>query len=381
MALRADLRYNLVMTLNVNVETKNLVKIFTIAVLFTLGVFGLIRMYDAIILILTAFFFALALNPAVSFVSKYMPKKKRGPAVALVIVIALVLLSFLTFSIITPVAREASAFADTVPQRIEEIQQGETPIGGFIDKYNLEDDITNLIESAQDKLESIAASAVNRVGQFGNSIVTSLSGLVITVLMLLNGPALLKSISNKLYRDKALRERQEALISKMYGVVTGYVNGQVFVALIASLAALGIMFLLKIPYPLPLASIVFVFGLIPLIGNTLAAIIVVLFTLVLKDSTSALLIGVFFIVYQQIENATLQPMVQGKTTQLPTLVIFVSVILGVAAMGPIGGLFAIPIAGCAKILFIDYLDHRDDHNNPTKNIAGKISDQLKKVVS
>ncbi len=369
------------MTLNVNVETKNLIKIFTIAVLFTLGVFGVIRMYDAIVLILTAFFFALALNPAVSFLSKYMPWKKRGPAVALVMVIALALLSFLTFSIITPVAREASAFANSVPERIDEIQNGKSPVGKLIDRYNLEDDITSVVESSQEHLQSIASTAVNRVGQFGNSIVTSLSGLVITILMLLNGPALLKSASNKIYRDKELRERQEVLISKMYGVVTGYVNGQVFVALIASLAALGVMFLLKVPYPLPLASIVFVFGLIPLIGNTLAAIIVVLFTLVLKDSTSALLLGGFFILYQQIENATLQPMVQGKTTQLPTLVIFVSVILGVAAMGPIGGLFAIPIAGCAKILIVDYLDHRNDHDKTPKNIASKLSDQLKKVVS
>lgn len=369
------------MTLNVNVETKNLIKIFTIAVLFTLGVFGVIRMYDAIVLILTAFFFALALNPAVSFLSKYMPWKKRGPAVALVMIIALALLSFLTFSIITPVAREASAFAKSVPARIDEIQNGNSPLGRLIDKYNLEDDITSVVESSQEHLQSIASSAIDRVGQFGNSIVTSISGLVITILMLLNGPALMKSASKKIYRDKELRERHEILISKMYGVVTGYVNGQVLVALVASLAALGIMFLLKVPYPLPLASIVFVFGLIPLIGNTLAAIIVVLFTLVLKDSTSALLLGGFFILYQQIENATLQPMVQGKTTQLPTLVIFVSVILGVAAMGPIGGLFAIPIAGCAKILIVDYLDHRSYRDKTPKNIASKLSDQLKKVVS
>jgi predicted PurR-regulated permease PerM len=369
------------MTLNINVETKNLIKIFTIAVLFTLGVFGLIQMYNAMVLILTAFFFALALNPAVSFLSKYMPWKKRGPAVALVIIFALALLSVLTFSIITPVAREASAFANSVPQRIEEIQNGQSPIGEFIDRYNLEDDITSLVESSQSRLQSVASTAVNKVGQFGNSIVTSVSGLVITILMLLNGPSLLKSASDKIYRDKKLRARHELLVSKMYGIVTGYVNGQVLVAVVASLAALGIIFVLKVPYPLPLASIVFVFGLIPLIGNTLAAIIVVLFTLVLKDSTSALLLAGFFVLYQQIENATLQPMVQGKTTQLPTLVIFVSVILGVATMGPIGGLFAIPIAGCAKILLVDYLDHRDDHQSASKNFAGKITDQLKKAVS
>ena len=68
------------MTLNINIETKNVIKIFTLATGFTLGVFAVAKMYDAIILITIAFFLALALNPAVHFFSNYMPKKKRGPA-------------------------------------------------------------------------------------------------------------------------------------------------------------------------------------------------------------------------------------------------------------------------------------------------------------
>ena len=353
------------MTVNINVETKNIIKVFTLAVLFTLGVFAVIRMYDALVLILTAFFFALALNPAVSFLSKYMPGKRRGPAVAVVMVIALALLSFLTFSIITPIAREASSFADSVPQRIDELQNGENALGEFIQKYKLEDDIEGAIASTKSRFESFASAAVEKVGQFGSGIVTSITGFVITVLMLTNGQALIKKIADKTYRDESLRKRHERLASKMYGIVTGYVNGQVLVALVAAVSALGALFLLKVPYPLPLASIVFVFGLIPLIGNTLAAIL-----------------AAFFVLYQQIENATLQPLVQGRTTQLPTLVIFTSVILGVALMGPIGGLFAIPLAGCAKIILVDYLDHRSDHKiHPPKNLAAKLKHHAKNMVS
>src|SRR5690606_31744701 len=113
---------------------------------------------------------------------------------------------------------------------------------------------------------------------------------------------------------------------------------------------------------------------------TIAAILVALFTFVLKDFTSAMLIAGFFILYQQIENATLQPLIQGKTTQLPTLVIFVSVVLGVALMGPIGGLFAIPVAGCVKVLLNDYLEHRDDlraDDTPIK-LATKIKNKFTK---
>lgn len=360
------------MTLNINIETKHVIKILALVVTFTVGVLAIMRMYDALVLVGTSLFFALALNPAVTFLSRYMPKKRRGPAVAIVMIIGLSLLSFVVFSIVSPVAREASAFANTVPERLEIIRSEDSFIGGLIQRYNLQDNIDSLVESTKDNVEVLAASAVSRVGQFGNSLVTSITGLVMTVLMLMSGPALLHSFANKIYRDKALRERHESVVYKMYKVVTGYVNGQVLIALVASLFALGAMFLLKIPYPLPLAAIVFLFGLIPLIGNTLAAILVVLFTFVLKDVTSALFIGAFFVLYQQVENATLQPMIQGKTTQLPTLVIFVSVILGVALMGPIGGLFAIPAAGCAKVLLNDYLQHRDDlsaNDTPAKLVA------------
>lgn len=347
------------MTLNINVETKNIIKVFTLAVLFTVGVLAIGKMYDALVLVGTSFFFALALNPAVSFLSRYMPKKKRGPAVAIVMILAFSLLSVLIFSIVTPIAREASAFADTVPERIEELRSGETRIGEFIDRYNLNDEIESTVNSIKDNVQQFAQVAVSRFGQFSSSVITSVTGFVMTVLMLLNGPSLIRGFADKIYRNKDLRARHEKMAGKMYGVVTGYVNGQVLVALVASLCALGALFVLKIPYPLPLASIVFVFGLIPLIGNTIAAVLVVLFTVVLKDFTSALILVAFFVLYQQIENATLQPMVQGKTTQLPTLIIFVSVILGVALMGPIGGLFAIPAAGCAKILLNDYLEYRD----------------------
>lgn len=370
------------MTVNVNIETKNVIKIFTLAVLFVLAVAGFAKMYDALILIATALFFALALNPAVNFLSKYTPKNKRGPAVAIVMITAFALLSVIIFSIITPVTREASEFADSVPQRIEEVRSGDNLLGKTIQKYNLEDEIQSVTENVKSYIGTFAANAIERVGQFGNGIITTVTGVVITVLMLLNGPALLKKFADKVYRDKEQRERHTDLAKRMYNVVTGYVNGQVILATFASLFALGMLFLLRIPYPLPLAAIVFILGLIPLIGNTLAGVIVVILTLLFKDAVSATIMAAFFIVYQQIENATLQPVVQGKTVQMPTLVIFVSVILGVAFMGPIGGLFAIPVAGCAKILLVDYLDHRPPVKEQSpKNLAGKVKHHVKKAVS
>lgn len=348
------------MTLNINVETKNVIKIFALATGFTLGVFAVLKMYDALLLVLIAFFIALALNPAVGFLSRAIPGKRRGPAIAIVVVAVFALLTFLLASIVPPIFRETSGFVDTLPETINNSFYRNERVQGYIEQYQLQDEIDSAIETGKNRLSDAGKDVVSSAGTVGSSFLTSLTVLVMAVLMLTGGPQLLQRLANAFYRDQKLRQRHEQIAQKMYRSVTGYVVGQVSVALIASLFALGALVLLGVPYPLPLASIVFVLGLIPLIGNMLAAILVVLSTFVLKDVTAGLILLAFFVVYQQLENITLQPIVQGKTTNLPPLVIFVSVILGVALIGPIGGLLAIPAVGCAKVLLQDYLAHRDD---------------------
>jgi predicted PurR-regulated permease PerM len=366
------------MTLNINIETKNVIKIFALATGFTLGVFAVAKMYDALLLVLIAFFIALALNPAVAFLSKFMPGKRRGPAIALVLIAVIGIIAVLLGSIIPPIANETSRFVKTLPETVNQSFYRNERVQGFIKRYDLQDNIDTTVKSLKQRATSYGDKLISGAGSLGNSIITSLTVFVMAVLMLTGGQKLLKQLADKLYRNEGLRARHETIALKMYRAVTGYVVGQVSVALVASLFALGALILLGVPYPLPLAGIVFVFGLIPLIGNTLAAILVVVATLIFKDVTAALILLAFFILYQQIENVTLQPIVQGKTTNLPPLVIFISVILGVALIGPIGGLFAIPAAGCMKVLLVDYLQHRDDftkEDSPIK-LATKLKNKL-----
>lgn len=371
------------MTLNINIETKNVIKIFALATAFTVSAFALIRMYDALLLILIAFFIALALNPAVSFVSKIMPGKRRGPAIALVLIAVFALLGFLLASIIPPVVSETGRFVRTLPDTVNNSFYRSESVQNAIERYQLQDEIDNGIENLKNRVSSYGEDAVSSVSQIGGSFVSTLSVLVVAVLMLTGGPRLVRQLADKAYRDQNLRKRHEQIAAKMYRAVTGYVVGQVSVALVASLFALGALALLRVPYPLPLAGIVFILGLIPLIGNLLAAVLVVLSAVVLKDLTAGIILLVFFILYQQIENITLQPIVQGKTTNLPPLVIFVSVILGVALIGPIGGLMAIPAAGCAKVLLVDYFNHREDlkPGDSPKTLVEKVKNKVAKKLA
>lgn len=371
------------MTLNINIETKNVIKIFALAVGFTAGVFALAKMYDAIMLVLIAFFIALALNPAVSFISKIMPGKRRGPAIAIVVLAVLGILGILLASIIPPVANETGRFVKTLPDTINNSFYRNERVQGFVERYQLQDDIDTTVGNLKQRATKYGEQVLDSAGSLGNSLISTLTVFIMAILMLTGGRKLLNQVADKMYRDDALRTRHEVIAGKMYQAVTGYVVGQVSVALVASLFALGALFLLRVPYPLPLAGIVFMFGLIPLVGNTIAAILVVLATLVFKDVTAAAILLAFFILYQQIENATLQPIVQGKTTNLPPLVIFVSVILGVALIGPIGGLFAIPAAGCAKVLLNDYVKHRDDVKlgDSPKTLVEKVKHKVAKKIS
>jgi predicted PurR-regulated permease PerM len=112
---------------------------------------------------------------------------------------------------------------------------------------------------------------------------------------------------------------------------------------------------------IPLTGLIFVTDLIPMIGATIGAVIITV-VLALNDFGSALVFVVYFIIYQQIENNFIQPLVQSRTVALSALSVLVAVILGISLFGLVGGIVAIPVAGCVRVLLIDYMEHR--HHKP-----------------
>jgi predicted PurR-regulated permease PerM len=99
------------------------------------------------------------------------------------------------------------------------------------------------------------------------------------------------------------------------------------------------------------------FGIIPTIGNIIAAIVVALACL-FSSVPLAITMLVYFVIYQQIENVTIQPYMQSRKNDLSPLLVFIAALLGIGFGGILGGFVAIPAAGCLKILIEDYLDDR-----------------------
>jgi len=115
-----------------------------------------------------------------------------------------------------------------------------------------------------------------------------------------------------------------------------------------------VLLILGVDYALPLAVIVFLLDLIPLVGATLGAIIVGIVTLFSDFPVDTIIWAVFAIIYQQVENNVIQPRIQSRAVQLDPLVVLVSVLFGSALVGVLGALLAIPVAAALQITYREY---------------------------
>jgi predicted PurR-regulated permease PerM len=135
------------------------------------------------------------------------------------------------------------------------------------------------------------------------------------------------------------------------------VTGNLVISLIAGTLTAIVLTIMGVPYAIALGLIVAILDLIPLAGATIAAIIVGAVAF-LHSVTAGIVVVAFFIVYQQVENHLLQPVVYGRTVKLSPLAVLIAVLIGAELAGVLGALAAIPVAGAIQVLLLDWLRHR-----------------------
>jgi predicted PurR-regulated permease PerM len=191
-------------------------------------------------------------------------------------------------------------------------------------------------------------------------VVTAVVGFVtiafMTFFMILEGPAWVDRFYSLLPPDSEPRWR--AIGHRVAQTVSGYVTGNLLISLIAGTATSLVLLVTGVPYALALGLVVAVLDLIPLAGATLAGILIVTVAALANGLTAAIVVGVFFVVYQQLENHLLQPLVYGRTVELSPLAVLISVLIGAEVAGVLGALSAIPVAGAIQILLVDWRERR-----------------------
>lgn len=365
------------MTAKIEIDLKSFVRLLLVVSAFVASVFLLWKLMPVLLIIIVSFFLAIALNKPVSKLARRLPGHSRTLATALSYVIFVVLLGLFFSIIVPPIVKQTSIFINSLPDYIDNISAQQGIAAEVINRYQLQDEVDAFVAGVRAQAGSVAqgvgTNVVNGVSSVINGFVTVVTVLVLAFLMLIEGPRWKERLW-QIYTDKALLKRHQQLVARMYRVITGYINGQVLVAAIAgstaalTLFTLTLFFALPTTAVLPLAVIVMITGLIPMIGATIGAIIV-LTVLLFNDVGAALIFLGYFLIYQQIENNVIQPTVQSRSVELSALTVFIAAIVGIMLLGLVGGILAIPFAGCVRVLILDYIENRHKKRQQQHKLA------------
>jgi predicted PurR-regulated permease PerM len=191
--------------------------------------------------------------------------------------------------------------------------------------------------------------------------------------MLLEGPMWLERFY-ALFSTKT-EKRLRSIFGDIGTVVGGYVTGNLLISVVAGLSSGLVLWTMDVPFALALGLLVALLDLVPLVGATLAAIICTTVAFLATDSIwSGVVVLIFFVVYQQVENHLLQPLVYGRTVQLSPLIVLIAVLIGASLAGVLGALGAIPVAGALQVLVLDWLAHRKGGEAGGAKKAATVSD-------
>lgn len=359
--------------ITINISSQAIVRAVVLTFLTIVAFEFIAKIGHQLQLILIAAFLALALNPAVSWVAARLRSKSRARATGISYVLVILALGTFLFFVVPPLVTQLIDFLKDVPATLSSVTSQDSPVGNFIRRYGLESEVDAMSQNLKDQFSNLPSTVVSTASWAGGTLLSIITVVVLSFMMLIEGPRWFERIWA--IQPKNKREHRRQLARQMYRVVTGYVNGQVVIAMIAALFAMAA---LSIGTALTdaninivaMGGIVFLLGLIPLIGNTLAAVIVVLVSL-FSSLGLAIAMAVFFLLYQQLENVTLQPYIQAKSNQLTPLIVFIAALIGAGFGGLLGAFIAIPIAGCIRVLMQDHFGdfEPEEENKPLESAA------------
>ncbi len=342
----------------VTIRTGTFIRLAALTVATVVLLMAIQKAAHALLLIFIALFLALALNAPVHWVSRHLPKRQRGNrtlATALSFLFVVLVLGAFLASVTPPLVRQTDNFIGAAPDLVSDFRSQNSETGRFIRKYHLQKQVNNFSDQLSERLNHIGGTAFDTAQRVGSSAFSLVTILVLTFMMLIEGPRWLRFMRDIIPKDH--HSMLNRLAEDMYKVVKGFVNGQVLLAALAALFILPAILVLHISYPIALIGVVFICGLIPMVGHFIGATIVTIVAL-FHSTSSAIFILAYYILYQQIENYMIQPKVQANSTNMSPLLVFMSVVIGVSFGGLVGGLVAIPVAGCIRVAVLEYLHHQ-----------------------
>lgn len=300
---------------------------------------------ETLLLVFIAVFLAVALGPAVEFFRrKGVP---RGPSILVVYLLIAASVVGVGLLIVPPIVSQVDGLASDLPGYVQDLRDNDQ-FRKYDDKYDITDKLTEQAERLPEHLGDAAGALRSiTVGAFG-AIVQLVTVLTMTFFLLLDGGRIADFLLRIRGPDREARFRRIA--GEIYRSVAGYVAGNLLISLAAGVSTYLVLTILGVPFAVPLAVLMAFLDLIPLVGATLGGISIALVTLFNNFPTSTIVWVIFFIVYQQVENNVLQPVVYRRTVNVAPLAVIVAILVGGSLLGILGALVAIPVAATVQII-------------------------------
>ena len=305
--------------------------------------------------IVIAAFFAVALNPVVTWMQRHAAFGRRWLATLLVFLVALILIGGLVTLFVVPLIREGSQVVTDFPKIVEDARAGRGPVGGLIERFNLLEYAQNNADRFREYAGRLGAPTLAVLRGAATSVAGIVTIFVLAYLMVLEAPKVVDGFL-ALFDDRKA-ERIRRVGHDCAKTITGYITGNLLISIICGGLTYAVLAIMGVPYAGLIALFVGLADLIPLVGATLGAVIATLAAFV-ESTTAGIVVIVFFVLYQQLENHLLQPLIFARTVKVNPLTVLIAILVAVELAGILGALLAIPVAGIIQIIARDIWDTR-----------------------
>jgi predicted PurR-regulated permease PerM len=338
------------------VPTRTILATIGLLLVTALFLYILIQVRQILTWCVVGAFFAVALAPVVGWVQrKVFGGKRRSLATLLVFLVAFLLLAALVTAFAVPLAQEGTKVAGQLPGLVDDARNGRGPVGDLLERTNA----LQWVQNNQAKISSFAQGLTTPAAGVLGGIATTLTGfvtvLVLAYLMVLEGPMIVDGTVNLFAPATGTRIRRVA--TDCAKSVTGYLSGNLLISFVCGLLTYVVLLISGVPFAGLIALFVGIADLIPLVGATIGGIVAVAAGFI-HSVPAGIAVLVFFLLYQQLENHLLQPLVFARTVKVNPLTVIIAILIGVELLGVLGALLAIPVASIIQVIVRDIWDHR-----------------------
>ncbi len=303
-----------------------------------------------------AAFLAIAVSGPVSLFARRMP---RGLAIASVYAMLIAVPLILAALLVPPLVSQGEELVNDIPGYVDDVEEfvnDNKTLSNLNEDYN----ITGKLQEEAAKLPGQIGNATETLSDIGVGIVNSIFALVtiliLSIFMVSGGARWVEQFLAAQEPRNAVRMRRA--FEAIARAIGNYVGGALVQATIAGVLAFIVLSILGAPFAGPLALIVALFDLIPVVGATIAAFFVAIVMLFVEFPVGLIVWVIYAIVYQQIENYVIQPQIQRRAVAVEPIVILIAVLFGSSLFGVVGALMAIPAAASIQIAIREWADYR-----------------------